>query len=321
MSDTAESIERFDCLGGSCEVIVAGPGARRSAIEAGRVSRRLLEDWHARFSRFLPGSELSRVNGDPRRTLGVSPLMAQLARAVVGAAKLSGGLVDATLVEEIRTAGYERDLGEPLPLREALRLAPPRRPATPAVEPRWRGIEADVRAGTVTRPPGVKIDSGGVAKGLFADVLAAMLASHESFALNCAGDLFVGGRAGAPRPVNVQSPFDASILHTFHLAHSGVATSGIGRRAWLDRNGRPAHHLLDAGTGRPAFTGIVQVTALAQSALVAEVRAKAALLSGPRDASNWLPGGGLIVFDDGSHEVLAPAPVARRARTLQGATT
>ena len=321
MSGTAESIERFDCLGGSCEVIVAGPGARRSALEAGRVARRLLEDWHARFSRFLPGSELSRVNRDPRRTLAVSPLMAHLARAVVGAAKLSGGLVDATLVDEIQAAGYERDLREPLPLREALRLAPPRQPATPAVKPRWPSIAVDVKTGTVTRPPGAKIDSGGVAKGLFADVLAAMLASHESFALNCAGDLFVGGRAGALRPVNVQSPFDASILHTFHLPQTGVATSGIGRRAWLDGDGRPAHHLLDAGTGRPAFTGIVQVTALAQSALVAEVRAKAALLSGPTGAAGWLPGGGLIVFDDGSHEVLAPAPVARRARTLQGATT
>ena len=321
MSGAGESIERFSCFGGCCEVIVAGPGARRSAAQAAGAARRLLETWHVRFSRFQPDSELSRVNGEPRRTLAVSPLMARLAAAVAWAGGLSGGLVDATLADEIRAAGYEHDLGETLALERALRLAPRRAPGGPAREARWSTIEADVAAATITRPPGVKLDGGGLAKGLFADALAAVLANHESFALNCAGDLFVGGRAGAPRPVNVQSPFDASIVHTFDLAQTGVATSGIGRRAWLDRNGRPAHHLLDASTGRPAFTGIVQVTALAQSALVAEVRAKAALLSGPGDASNWLPGGGLIVFDDGSHEVLAPAPVARRARTLQGATT
>ena len=85
-----------------------------------------------------------------------------------------------------------------------------------------------------------------------------------------------------------------------------MATSGIGRRSWLDADGRPAHHLLDPSTGRPAFTGIVQVTALAPSALMAEIHAKAAILSGPREGAEWLPRGGVIVFDDGSHEVIEP---------------
>jgi hypothetical protein len=39
------------------------------------------------------------------------------------------------------------------------------------------------------------------------------------------------------------------------------------------------------------------------------MRAKAALLSGPRGARVWLADDGVIVFDDGSHEVLAPPPV------------
>ena len=59
--------------------------------------------------------------------------------------------------------------------------------------------------------------------------------------------------------------------------------------------------------GRPAFTGIVQATAVAPTALEAEVRAKAALLSGPAGAAGWLPDGGVLVFDDGQHAVL-PAP-------------
>ena len=48
------------------------------------------------------------------------------------------------------------------------------------------------------------------------------------------------------------------------------------------------------------------MTALAPSALEAEARTKAALLSGPRGAAEWLPHGGVIVFDDGSHRVLEP---------------
>jgi thiamine biosynthesis lipoprotein len=167
----------------------------------------------------------------------------------------------------------------------------------------------DLATLTLTRPPGVRLDSGGLAKGLFADVLAETLASHPSFAIDCGGDLAIGGAAQLTRPIRVQSPFDGHILHTFNLRRSGVATSGIGRRSWLDRDGVPAHHLLDPSTGRPAFTGVVQVTALAPSALMAEIQAKAAILSGPRAAPAWLPHGGVIVFDDGSHEVVQPPPV------------
>src|SRR6185503_6292001 len=131
---------------------------------------------------------------------------------------------------------------------------------------------------------------------LFADVLAGELTRYDGFAIDCAGDLRVGG---PPRRVNVASPFDGSTLHTFRLANAAVATSGIGRRSWLDGAGRPAHHLLDPATGRPAFTGVVQATAIAPTAIEAEIRAKAALLSGPEGAEPWLRHGGVLVFDDG----------------------
>ena len=85
------------------------------------------------------------------------------------------------------------------------------------------------------------------------------------------------------------------------LAPSRRPANGRRPPTWLDGNGRPAHHLLDPGTGRPAFTGVVQATAVAPTALEAEVRAKAAVLSGPDGASAWLPHGGVIVLDDGTH--------------------
>src|SRR5207245_9272873 len=137
---------------------------------------------------------------------------------------------------------------------------------------------------SLTGPRGRRVDGGGLAKGLFADVLGGLLASHRAFAVDCAGDVLVGGSAGLVRPIHVASPFDGSTLHTFQCSSVGVATSGIGRRSWLDGRGRPAHHLLDPSTGRPAFTGVVQATALAPSALEAEILAKAAVLSGPRAA-------------------------------------
>ncbi|MEA2248029.1 MAG: FAD:protein transferase, partial [Solirubrobacteraceae bacterium] len=153
-------------------------------------------------------------------------------------------------------------------------------------------------------PPGVRLDGGGLVKGLVADVLAETLGGHDAFAVDCAGDLRLGGTAGLIRRVEVESPFDGSVLHAFDLTAGGVATSGIGRRSWLDGRGRPAHHLLDPGSGRPAFTGVVQTTALAPTALEAETRSKASLLSGSTGAAPWLPDGGVLVFDDGSHRVI-----------------
>jgi thiamine biosynthesis lipoprotein len=159
----------------------------------------------------------------------------------------------------------------------------------------------------VQRPPGLRLDSGGIAKGLFADMLGIRLRDLDVFAIDCSGDILIGGRARAPRRVRVDDPFGGGCLHELEVEVGGVATSGIGRRSWLDSEGRPAHHLLDPSTGRPAFTGIVQATALAPTAVEAEALAKAALLSGPGAGSRWLRHGGVLVFDDGSHVVVSPS--------------
>ena len=309
MSSPAEISDRFACFGSWCEAFVGGASGERSPEEALELVKDALTGWDQRFSRFRGDSELTRLNEDPRGAVPVSPLMARLAEIVHLAGSTTGGLVDSTLIDELATAGYDRDLRDPLALASALAQAPARRPAAASPRCAWAQLEVDRAGGLLRRPPGVKLDSGGLAKGLFADVLAERLQGHSSFAVNCAGDLSIGGRESILRAVNVESPFDASILHTFELARGGVATSGIGKRSWLDARGAPAHHLLDPSTGTPAFTGIVQVTALAPSAVMAEIQAKAAILSGPRHARRWLAHGGVIVLEDGSHTVIDPPPV------------
>jgi thiamine biosynthesis lipoprotein len=296
----------FECFGSRCSVLLFGDDLGRGAEDAVEAARSRLLSWHERFTRFEPGSELSRLNADPREEVRVSRIMATFVDAVLDAARATGGLVDATLLAEIERAGYRRDLRAALPLELALQMAPRRAPAAPREHAGWPAVILDGARGTVRRPVGMRFDSGGIAKGLFADLLARDLSRFPSFAIDCAGDLRLGGAAGVPRDVNVASPFDEGTLHTFELATGGVATSGIGRRSWLDSDGLPAHHLLDPATGRPAFTGVVQVTALAPTALEAETRAKAALLSGPAGAARWLPDGGVVVHDDGSHAVLEP---------------
>jgi thiamine biosynthesis lipoprotein len=232
-------------------------------------------------------------------------MLRRIVAAGVQAAAATGGLVDPGLGWEIERAGYASHFDSAgVPLRTGLALAPARAPASPDPSGRWRQVVADRRAGTITRPASLRLDPGGIAKGVFADELAAMFAAYDAFVVDCAGDLRLGGASQIARQVHVASPFDTSTLHTFELAQGGVATSGIGKRSWLTADGSPAHHLLDPATGRPAFTGVVQATALAPTATEAEALAKAALLSGASEASRWLPYGGVVVFDDERHLVI-----------------
>ncbi len=306
-----ESTNTFTCFGGACTVLVDGDGPAGSPAAAVTAATDQLLLWHEQFSRFKPASELTSLNRDPRDRVPVSPMMAQFVQAMLDVAELTDGLVDGTMLDQIEEAGYKVDhLRASLALPLALALAPPRRPAGPHPAGPWREVEVDHERGEVIRPQGLHFDGGGIVKGLFADALGDMLAEHDGYAVDCEGDLRVGGLAGVERTIQVAAPFDGSVIHEFAVSDGGVATTGITKRSWLDR-GRPAHHLLDPATGRPAYTGVVQVTALAPTALEGEALAKAALLSGADAAAGWLRHGGVVVFDDLSHAVVAADVTAR----------
>ena len=299
-----EATRTFTCFGGNTTVVVGGAGPVGEPEEAVIAARDRLLLWHAAFSRFKPESELSSLNRDECTSVAVTAIMARFVKAVVDAAHATGGLVDATMLDAIEELGYktERFHGS-LALPLALALAPARRPARAHPDSRWRTIEVDLDASTVTRPPGVRLDGGGIVKGMLADVVGEMLREHPSFLVDCEGDVRVGGSGGVQRAIAVTAPLSQRVLHEFELADGAVATTSITKRSWMERL-KPAHHLLDPATGLPAYTGIVQATALAPTALEAEALVKAALLSGPQDAADWLPHGGLVVFDDGLHEVV-----------------
>ncbi len=305
MSDS-ESRQSFRCFGGTVTVIVGGGEAPG---EAAALARSRLLEGHQRLSRFLEDSELSRLNRDPAEAVAATPLMRRFVAAAIEAGSRSGGLVDATLLGAVERAGYahslERTAGS-IPLREALESAPMRRPAGPAPERAWRRLRIDDAKGTVSRPPGLGLDSGGIAKGLLADLVAAGLRTHPQFVVDCCGDLRIGGAAGATRTVQVEGPFGEGTIEELDITGGAVATSGIGRRAWRNRDGTIGHHLLDPASGLPAFTGLVQVTALAPTAQLAEVLAKTALLSGPEGAESKLPFGGVLVDDPGSVRRVEP---------------
>lgn len=317
----AEHERRFELFGSNVRLLIGSPtaGETRSPELAALLVERTMRRMHAELSRFDPDSGLSRLNCDPRPTVSVSPILLSLVGASITAAERSGGLVDPTLVDGLERSGYSRSLRgrEPESLQTALAEAPTRAPAAPDPAERWREISVDYARSTVSRPPGVRIDSGGAGKGLAADLCSRSLERFSSFAVDCGGDLHIGGNSGASRRVELEHPLDGDGF-SFELARGGVATSGLRTRLWR-HGGQFAHHLLDPSTGAPAWTGLIQVTALAPTALEAETRAKAALLSGPEGARRFLPDGGVLIHDAGGVEVLGPIELDRVAASRAAA--
>ena len=273
----------FPCMGTTVRLIAAAP---LGPVRAG------IEQIAARLTRFDPASELCALNADPREAVPVSPLLRRAVQAALLGARRTGGLADPTLLDALEAAGYRASrIGvEPAPLDAALRAAPPRRPATPSG--RWRAVE--VRGEHVVRPPGLKLDLGGSAKGLAADWAASRLGGR--YVVDCGGDV----RAGGTHDVALRGT-----AHTLRVSDGAVATSGLDRRVWRRRDGTYAHHLLDPSTGEPAWTGLVSATAVADTAIEAEALAKAALVAGPLGARRFLAAGGIAVREDAMSQVMA----------------
>lgn len=302
----------FPSMGGEARVRLESALHDEGELEAladGIHSR--IEAVESVLSRFRPDSELSRLNADPRAAVPASAILRRAVAAAVWASERSGGLVDATLLGELELAGYAEhwEPANRADVADALAWAPPRRPAAPAA---WRihdriGLDGERR---VLRAPGVRLDPGGIAKGMAADLAAASLPAGVRYAISCGGDLAVGGERRWE--VAVQSARTEAVVHRLHVRSGGIATSGIGARIWRREDGSYGHHVLDPATGRPAWTGLVAVTAVAGSALEAEVLAKTALLSGPLGARRLLRRrGGVLQHDDGRVEIV-PAPAVVR---------
>ncbi len=299
---------QFDLFGSSVRLLIGAPAradlppAELAAVQA-EVFLRLL---HRKLTRFDPDSELCRLNADPRDEVPVSSVLAAAVRAGVAAAEQTGGLVDPTLVGELERSGYARSrVGlRPAPLREALAAAPERAPAAPHPDRGWRDVSVDLKQSVVTRPPGLRLDTGGTGKGLAADLASARLDGYEMHVVDAGGDLRIGGTMPAERLVEVEHPLRREPAVGFGLEAGAVATSGLKTRIWR-QDGGFSHHLLDPATGKPAWTGVIQATAIADTALRAEALAKTAVLLGPDGGRGILrEGGGVLILDDGTVEVL-----------------
>lgn len=302
---------RFPAFGSEVTIEASGPEAEALLTAAAA----LVTDLSEGLTRFDPDSELSRINADPRDTVEASPLMVRFVEAAIRSSEMTGGLVDSTLLPELESAGYSHSMAGSDAAGWTPGTGPDRTDDAEAAKGspagRWKSLSVDPDRGLLTRRPGVRLDAGGIGKGLASDLVAELMEESgvEAWSVDCLGDVRIGGTAGEIRPVTIGSPFPGEDpIDVLEIRKAGIATSGTTKRAWTNDDGTTAHHLIDPRTGLPTEGDLAQVTAIAPTAVEAEARAKAALLSGLAEVGRWLPHGGLAVDLEGRvHRLASPA--------------
>jgi thiamine biosynthesis lipoprotein len=268
----------FDAMGSTIELVLKGrsPEAADAAFRSAEV---LADRWERVFSRFRPESELSRLNraAAPYRP---SRLLFDGIEAAIGAAQLTDGRFDPTVLPALINLGYDRPYARIVAAGGEVAGQPCL--AEPAPSGRWREIVLDRSRKQIQLPAGVRLDLGGIAKGLYADRLAGELAGWPGGMVSAGGDMRLWGEPpdGDRWIVGIEQPErPGEDIAWFEVNGGGVATSGTNRRHWR-LAGEDVHHLIDPATGRPVEGDLRSVTVAADTAVAAEVAATALFVAG-----------------------------------------
>ena len=278
-------------MGTTAELMFDGPASLTP--QAFERLRELERAW----SRFIPDSELNRLHARPAEWVRVSHDLFVALRWCVRLHDETDGRFDPSIRTALERWGYDCTFRE----IDQRCLAPSYCDPAPGLA----GLELRADDEAVRLAPGMRIDLGGIGKGLAADILAAdLLRMGANGAYVCmGGDIAVAGDTpydGWDVPLHhpdTDQPFD-----WYRLAAGGLVMSTPRMRKWQRADGTTAHHLIDPATGAPADTDVVAVAVAALSAARAEALAKAVVVAGSTLGAQLLDSFGVdgwIITDEG----------------------
>ena len=298
------------------ELQIVTVGDDPTSAPDGQAMLDLLDHLEACWSRFMPDSDLSRLNLAGGHPVQVDPSTITLVATMIEAWRATEQRFDPTTLPALMAAGYSSSIDDPrritiLPTG-ALRFD------DDAVDrPTLDDIDIDLEAGTIRLPVGVTIDAGGIGKGLAADLAVdlALRSGAQGAMVSIGGDI-----AASPRPpgsdwrvVIAHPDADREPVGTIAVTGGGVATSSTRSRRWR-HDGVERHHLIDPWTDAVSTTDLASVTVIARSGWLAEAHATAAILAGSERVIDHLDRHeltGVAVTVDG--DVLATHDVAELA--------
>ncbi len=301
---TGMARSQFHAMGTTISLLL--PQAQLSA--GAEAVQQLFAEWEQTLSRFLPESELSRLNSRAGYSVASSPLLFMVLEKAIAAAQATDGLYDPTLLQNLQSIGYDRSFEriESMSLQATGPVQAVRQGGA------WRQIRLNREKQRVTLPAGVSIEFGGIAKGMAVDAAIERLngLGVSAAMVNAGGDLAVLGVPPVERQWDIAIPGKAQ-RWTLPLTQGAIATSGIARRHW-QQGEQQRHHLLDPRTGLPAQNEMWSVTVVAAHCMQAEVAAKVAFVLGMQEGSAFLQQRGLagmLTRENGNWTTAGPWPV------------
>lgn len=274
----------FRVMASETQLIVLDPAA--GAIEA---AERRLHQLEQRWSRFLPDSDITRINTSHEQWVPVAPETLILIGTMQAASTETDGRFDPTLMHELLVAGYTTSIDDPARVSVTIEMS--------CMGLSVHDVIVDGPRSQVWVPPGLALDPGGLGKGLAADLAVnELLAGGSAGALvSIGGDLFAAGRPPTPTGwlVVIEDPLEVDRdLLTMEFDGGGVATSSTLSRRW-SIDGSTRHHLIDPTSRDCSTTDLAAVTVVAATGWQAEAHATAAILAGSDGVIHYLASNGL----------------------------
>lgn len=228
-----------------------------------------------KWSRYIPTSELMQINNNPESMIQVSDATLRLVNEMKNGFEVTQGIFSGNILGELIDLGFANSRINP----ENVTNWQARAKSVADLS----DVEIDLQNKSVSVPIGVALDSGGIGKGLAADLMSdyAMQLGAMGIAVFAGGDVAVKGMApdAAGWKVNISDPGDVDkFIDTISLSRGGLATSSP--MGWRIKD---AHHIIDPRTHKSSDSDVLQATIIAQNASQAEVLAKMCVILGSHE--------------------------------------
>jgi thiamine biosynthesis lipoprotein len=282
------AVTKFAAMGGLFEVTVVG-----QKLELFSSAQDYISTLENLWSRFESDSDISRLNAAEGKPVLVSDQTCLLIKLMIESHMKTNGIYDPTILPLLIEIGYDES-----------KTGSGKKTSIPA-SATWPGNLKDIEIehGIVKLPKGTTLDSGGIGKGLAADLLSQFLmeSGAEGALVSASGDVVAHGESidGNSWKIGIEDPFNPGTeFEKIQINDGAVATSSSMKNTFGDHN----HHLISTATGKSSSVNIATASVVAKTGANAEVLTKIAFHYEPQQAIELiekLNGSALIVEKNG----------------------
>jgi thiamine biosynthesis lipoprotein len=269
------------------------------------------------LSRFIPGSEVSMINQNAGKGyVNVSTETFEVLSCASRISEISRGLFDITVAPLIDLWRYKHSFQVPEDerIQRALSL----------VNYHDLMLNPDEKSASLRRSE-QSIDLGGIGKGYISDCLVKTLQKYGvvSAFVNIGGNVSTLGNKpdGSSWSVGIRHPrHDGCLIGAVKVTGQAVVTSGDYERYFIDRTGQRRHHIINPTTGYPVESGLISVTVVADSAMIADGLSTAIFASGMDKGLGYLTqfSGVDVVLVDNRQRIFITRGLKEIYQTVEG---